>query len=78
MTIKTGDTVTVKMPEHAYGYEPVFLNPGETAIVINPKAPAVRGNRPYFAYCEFDKAGQHERAGIFPDNLILLRKGLKP
>ena len=69
MTIKAGDLVTVKAPERAYGYSDVYLMPGEFAEVVNPRVPAVRGNRPYFAYCEFEKNGQLERVGIFPDNL---------
>ena len=73
MTITAGDTVTVKAPERAYGYDGTYLLPGELAVVVNPKVPAVTGRRPYFAFCEFVKDGRQGRAGIFPDNLIKVK-----
>ena len=69
MNLKTGQTITVKRPERAYGYENIVLMPGETVTVVNPKAPAVTGRCPYFAYCERRVNGGLQRFGIFPDNV---------
>jgi hypothetical protein len=73
MTLSKGQIITIKIREHAYGYSPVYLEPGETVTVVNPKTPAVSGGHPYFAYCERTVGGKLQRFGIFPDNVKAIR-----
>ena len=70
MTLKKGQIITVKIREHAYGYSPIYLEPGETVTVINPETPAVFGKKPYFAYCERILNNDTQRFGIFPNNIV--------